>query len=206
MSEGIYYLRVNGKVEGPFTIGQIYDLWAARKINSQTNFARFEEMDKWQPLSELTLKISAPKMPNARPAQPEAPPSQPPPSRSRAANPYQAAADEYIPPAVYAQDQPRHKRELNGIFSKLLRQKKLSLFSFASGFCILLGAFVTVYFVTIPFPAIGIKDPEGAVAAVKQGGVIAGIGLMLFGGLVLIARQVTLLAEAVKLGGAKRGD
>ncbi len=193
MNEGIYYLRLNGKVEGPFSIGQIYDLWAARKINSQTLFARFEEMDKWQPLSELTLKISAPKL-----QQPKAPAYEPPLSHpAKAKTPPVSRTEEFPPPPPFkAESKPqpavtgrRPFAAVKAIFSNP---------SSAIRLWIIVGVLVLVYaMLYAPTSAEG-REPDSRLVIQKLSGVIAGVGLILMGGLLTVAHQFALLLNMLK--------
>jgi hypothetical protein len=190
MSEGIYYLRLNGKVEGPYSIGQIYDLWAARKINSQTPFARFEEMDKWQPLAELTLKISAP-----RPTSSKAAASEPASvgSRSRMSP---NLMEERAAMAYRREQRPARKPILAGV-----RFSKGALFNFsaASGVCIAAGILLAGYFLFLLTEASPDgREPGQNSLLLKQTGVMAGMGLVLMGGLLIIARQLTQVLMAIK--------
>ncbi len=202
MNDGIYYLRVNGQVDGPFTIGQIYDLWAARKISSQTPFARFEEMDKWQPLSELTLKISAPKT-----LAPKSAPLEPIPSAPiRPKNPTPLVADEYVPSMVYPREQraPVHE-EARPVKGHAL--KKLSVdFSVSSGICIVCGAMMTIYCLAFSGASTDGKEIRQDLMILKQNGVMAGVGLVLMGGLLIVAHQMAKILLALKAGASDKGD
>lgn len=202
MNEGIYYLRLNGKVEGPYTIGQIYDLWAARKINSQTLFARFEEMDKWQPLSELTLKISAPKM-----LAPKLPSSEPAPAPAVKQKSLAAPrSEEYSPSGLYQRAQTVSPPEARpGLFASLPTNLFFS-FSFAIGFCIVVGAGVAAYSMFFISASADGKEVNQNLLVLKQNGVIAGMGLVLMGGLLIVARQLGEILSAMKSEGSTRGD
>ena len=168
MTEGIFYLKLGGKVEGPYTIGQIYDLWAARKINSQTLFARLEEMDKWLPLAELTLTIAPPRpAPNLRPT------------------------DYLQSPPTKSERPPRAPKQYGNLLATLLARISVS-FEFSIGLCIVTGVFLALYFMLF-FPAAGEGteiNQERLFA--KQNGVIVGIGLVLMGGILTVARQIKL--------------
>lgn len=203
MTEGIYYLRLNGKVEGPFTIGQIYDLWAARKINSQTHFARFEEMDKWQPLSELTLKISAPKSSSARTAEPTpAPQTAPMPQGARTRStsvpfqPDEPPAEIRLQPDDLPTPSPvgtRKSSQLNSGHSFNLNPW------YFSGGSIALGVIVTLYFAMV-YPLTTRSDPSVAHEIIinRQTGVLSGMALVLTGTLLIVAHQLALLRSALQ--------
>jgi hypothetical protein len=203
MNEGIYYLRLNGKVEGPYSIGQIYDLWAARKINSQTPFARFEEMEKWQPLSELTLKISAPKPLAARGPSVELPASAS--VKPRAAPP--AETDDYVPPAFYPQreQRPSVTDDVHQTLRRLPRGIVFNL-SICIGICVVCGAILAGYSALSSPASPDGKEIRQDLLILKQNGVIAGIGLILMGGLLLLARQVTQILIAIKAGALTKNE
>jgi hypothetical protein len=192
MNEGIYYLRLNGKVEGPYSIGQIYDLWAARKINSQTPFARFEEMDKWQPLAELTLKISAPKS-----QAPKAPPEPSPTGSGRSRPSANFMAEERAALAYRREARPRSKPMFSGLASRFSKGAVFN-FSVLSGICITLGGLITGYFLIVLPSSAEAKEAAQSLLMLKQTGVIAGMGLVLMGGLLIIARQITQVVVALK--------
>jgi hypothetical protein len=201
MSEGIYYLRLNGKVEGPFTIGQIYDLWAARKINSQTQFARFEEMDKWQPLSELTLKISAPRT-NAPKSQGTEIPAPEAPARAKHSstfNPEDFAAALLSKQAEQvARATPARPRS-----NPLSKFKSLNP-TILSGALIALGVVFAAYFTMIfPLWSIPAKDALHDIAIQKQTGVLAGVGLMITGSLLFVGQQIARLRSSSQTDRAK---
>ena len=202
MNDGIYYLRVNGQVDGPFTIGQIYDLWAARKISSQTPFARFEEMDKWQPLSELTLKISAP-----RTLTPKSAPLEPTPSAPiKPKNPAPLVADEYVPSMIYPREQkaPVHE-EVRPVKRDSL--KKISVnFSVFSGICIVCGVIITFYCLAFSGASSDGKEIRQDLMILKQNGVLAGVGLVLMGGLLIVAHQMAKILLVLKAGALDKGD
>jgi hypothetical protein len=194
MNEGIYYLRLNGKVEGPYSIGQIYDLWAARKINSQTLFARFEEMEKWQPLSELTLKISAPKptgsrMPATEPA-PAAAQKQRPASNLR--------TEEYVPTVMLPTEQKPAPTKARRPSPFPAVQKLLFNFSYSIALCIITGLAISVYFMIFFSDSPDGKEATQSLLIAKQTGVISGLGLILMGGLLIVARQLNQLVVMFK--------
>lgn len=203
MNEGIYYLQLNGKAEGPYTIGQIYDLWAARKINSQTQFARFEELDKWQPLSELTLKISAPRSTASRTPAPELAPA-PAPSKAKSVSGI-PPAEEYAPSVVYrrgpkpAAPAVDARKILPGIRSAVWN------LTFASAICIAVGVSTMFYFLLF-FSAPPNTEAIPQALATKQCGVIAGTGLVLMGGILIVARQLTHGLAAFKGESNLRGN
>ncbi|MBM3836021.1 MAG: DUF4339 domain-containing protein [Verrucomicrobia bacterium] len=203
MNEGIYYLRLNGKVEGPYTIGQIYDLWAARKINSQTAFARFEEMDKWQPLSELTLKISAPK-----PLVPKIPAQLPEPAAPLSAPRAQPRAEmeEYTPSIVYPREQPTAVSQNASPAPRGLPHNMFFSFSTCSGLCIVCGVILLLYCMTISAASSDGREIRMDMLNFKQNGVIIGTGFILMGGLLLIARQITQVLLAIKAGALNKTD
>lgn len=198
MSEGIYYLKLSGRVEGPFSIGQIYDLWAARKINSQTPFARFEEMDKWQPISELTLKISAPKGAPARESAPESAPSLP--SRGKSSTP--SKSEEYFPTLPYPVEPVRERPGRRGPSLPELFKRNLN-YSFFSGFCVVLGLIVILSFMFLLSAEASGKQVDQNMLFLKQNGVIVGTGLVLMGGLLQIARLISELVAAQKPDAAR---
>ena len=188
MTEGIFYLKLGGKVEGPYTIGQIYDLWAARKINSQTLFARLEEMDKWLPLAELTLTIAP-----ARPVIPKNPPAEPQaqlPAKPRPA-PNLRSSDYLQSAPTKSERPPRAPKQYGNQLSTLLARISVS-FEFSIGLCIVTGVFLALYFMLF-FPAAmeGTEINQERLFA-KQNGVIVGIGLVLMGGILTVARQIKL--------------
>ena len=188
MNEGIYYLRVNEQVEGPYSIGQIYDLWAARKINSQTPFARFEEMDKWQPLSELTLKISAPRSGSPKtPAEPSTLPQLP-----KQKSTSSARSEEYVPRITGNESRPP-VRQPNAPSPFAPMTKVLFSLPFSIGFSLLTGILGAIYFLFF-FSA---RSNEAATfqdyLATKQSGVWCGISMIVLSGLLAIAREVRTL-------------
>jgi hypothetical protein len=194
MNEGIYYLRLNGKVEGPYSIGQIYDLWAARKINSQTLFARFEEMEKWQPLSELTLKISAPKVTAPRMPAPE--PAATLPQKQRPTS--NLRTEEYVP-SVPVQPEPAPVRPRSRQSSAWPAAKKILFnFSYSIGLCIVAGVSMTGYFMIFFADSPDGKEASQSLLITKQTGVFAGLGLILMGGLLIVARQINQLVLMLK--------
>lgn len=207
-TEGIYYLRINGKVEGPFTIGQIYDLWAARKINSQTAFARFEEMDKWQPLSELTLKISAPKQPKPSLSTSEAP-VQPAPVRPRQAATAPAPTprpEEYAPTVLFQSDEKlttasrRPKRD-----PLVALRAQLMNFSVAIGLCTALGLGLVIYFALL-YPPPARREAMHDLIVLKQTGVLAGIGLLFTSAVLVLAHQIDRLRKTLEAKSSKKSE
>ena len=198
MSESIYYLKVSGQVEGPFAIGQVYDLWAARKINSQTLFARFDEMDKWQPLSELTLKISAPKGTAGRESAPEPATTQP---KSRTLPNFRT--EEYYPSVPYpTEPKAEAPRKRSGAWRGWLQ--KTGSYSFWSGPCIVAGVLMTGYFMFFFSVANDGKEINQSFLAMKQNGVTAGVGLILMGGLLVIAQHLAEIVSSLRNDGGKR--
>ena len=202
MTEGIFYLKLGGKVEGPYTIGQIYDLWAARKINSQTSFARLEEMDKWLPLAELTLTISPP-----RPAMPKPPSAEPTPTISSRPRPAPSLrTEQYLPSLPVQTERPaRPTKQPRPTVSALLGNVSVSL-EFLIGLCMVVGVLLALYFMII-LPA----SPDGAEISqerlfMKQNGVIAGIGLVLLSGLLTVARQIKLVSASSKIEAAYKSE
>ena len=194
MNEGIYYLKLNEQVEGPYSIGQIYDLWAARKINSQTPFARFEEMDRWQPLSELTLRISAPRAAAPKPAS-EEPPS------PQTAKPKQAPtfrADDYYP-AVATRNDARAAAANQRKTSSLAALSKV-VFSLESSIAVSLtvGTLAIVYFLFFFSASTDAKPIFESFLATKQGGIHAGVALIFLAGFLVVAREVRKLQVLVK--------
>ena len=194
MTEGIFYLKLSGKVEGPYTIGQIYDLWAARKINSQTSFARLEEMDKWLPLAELTLTISPP-----RPAMTKPPSAEPSPTVASRPRPAPSLRTEQYLPSLPAQtERPTRpsKPPPPSVFA-LLRKVSVSL-EFLIGLCLVAGVLLALYFmIFLPASTDGVEISQERLF-MKQNGVIAGIGLALLGGLLTVARQIKLVSASPK--------
>jgi len=202
MSEGVYYLKLGGKMEGPYTIGQIYDLWAARKINSQTQFARIEEMDRWLPLAELTLTIAPP-----RPAMPKPPSAEPAPSAS--ARPRMVPSyrpEEYIPSFPQKTEAsaraPKRSRGLEALLSGKLALR----LEFGIGLCLVLGAILALYFMLVYSASVDGKEISQERLIMKQNGVIAGIGLVLMGGLLIVARQIKQLSAVPKTETAGKSD
>lgn len=192
-NESSYYLKLNGQVEGPFTIGQIYDLWAARKINSQTPFARYDAMENWQPLSDLTLKISAPKgaAPRLQPesesaasAQPKT--KQPTPQLSEDQLPSLADYAPLLQPEPSRRDPPRP-----GGAERSTRS--LGFFSWIS---VAAGLALTTGFVLFTSST---GESETRAAITKLTGVIAGVGLLGLGGLLAVARSMEQIAASFRI-------
>ncbi len=188
MNEGIYYLRVNEQVDGPYSIGQIYDLWAARKINSQTPFARFEEMDKWQPLSELTLKISAPRSnPPKTPTEPSPLPQLP---KQKTAS--STRSEEYAPRIVGNESRPP-VRQPNAPSPFAPLTKVLFSLPFSIGASLLTGILGMIYFLFFFSARSNDQGMFQDYLATKQSGVWCGISMIVFSGLLAIAREVRAL-------------
>ena len=194
MTDGVYYLKLGGKVEGPYTIGQIYDLWAARKINSQTLFARLEEMDKWLPLAELTLTIAPPRSALPKPPVPEATPAltqRPRPAPS-------LRPEEYMPSFPQKTERPsRVPRGFSSLVRVLLARISLTL-ELSIGLCIAVGVILALYFMIFLAASTDGSEVSQERLFMKQNGVIAGIGLVLMGGLLIVARQIKLLLAPQK--------
>jgi hypothetical protein len=196
MTEGIYYLRLNGKVEGPFTIGQIYDLWAARKINSQTHFARFEEMDKWQPLSELTLKISAPRG-NAPKTQGTDVPAPEAPARAKLSSTFNP--EDFATALLSKQAEQAARTTPPRAKISLLSKFKAVNPTLWSGSLVALGTVIAIYFTMIfPLWSIPAKDALHEVALQKQTGTLTGIGLMITGSLLFVGQQIARLRFSIQ--------
>lgn len=200
MNEGIYYLKLNEQVEGPYSIGQIYDLWAARKINSQTPFARFEEMDRWQPLSELTLRISAPRPTTPKPEGEELPSPQP--TRPKQTQTFRA--DDYYPTArndARAVAANRRKTSSLESLSKLV-------FSFESSIAVSLtvGALAILYFLFFFSPSTDVKPIFESFLATKQGGIHLGLALIFLTGFLVVAREVRKLQDLIKSKAEPKSD
>jgi hypothetical protein len=197
MSEGIYYLRLNGKVEGPFTIGQIYDLWAARKINSQTAFARFEEMDKWQPLSELTLKISAPKSTTPKLSPSETQVAQPQPQLPRQRS-LPSLSPEDLASAMLSRQEESTAASLS-LRPKVARPKFPAIPPLAlSGSVMVVGVVIALYFAVI-YPLSGSSSPETVhdITVLRQTGVLSGMSLVVTGSLLMVAQQIASVRNAI---------
>ncbi|MBI4664286.1 MAG: DUF4339 domain-containing protein [Verrucomicrobia bacterium] len=192
MTEGIYYLKLGNQVEGPYTIGQIYDLWAARKINSQTLFARIEERDKWQPLAELTLTIAPP-----RPSTLKGPPSES--ATTPSAKPRTIPTlrpEEYLPSFAQRPEQTAKSTKRSRSVLSVLLQRLSITFEGAIGFCLVAGALCALYFMLL-FPASSNgADVSQERLTMKQNGVIVGMGLVLLGGLLIVAKQIKQLPAA----------
>ena len=204
MNESSYYLKVNNQVEGPFTIGQIYDLWAARKINSQTPFARYDAMENWQPLSDLTLKISAPKSAPPR-AQPESEPPGPAPAKVRHAAAPQLSEDE-LPslsqyPSYSQPESPRRETDKAGVPTG----RKFSL-GLGSWLCVTAGLALTVGSLLMPPPTGEATNLEPRMVLGKLSGVIGGAGLLCLGGLLAIARSMEQIAASFRVEPRPSGE
>lgn len=206
MNEGIYYLRVNGTVEGPYTIGQIYDLWAQRKINSQTAFARFDDMENWQPLSELTLKISSPKAAHAKQPAPPGPAPPQPPTTARAKS---AAVPAFVSegfPTLLQQEQGSVRSHRGGAdaietFKQIAGQPQ-----FAAGISIVIGVGLILYFAFL-YPFAGSSSESAQeIAILKQTGVLTGVGFLLLAGLLLVAQQLARLHATLQSKETKSGS
>jgi len=202
MTEGIFYLKLAGKVEGPYTIGQIYDLWAARKINSQTMFARLEAMDKWLPLAELTLTVSPPRPTPPKPSLPESAPSVS--ARPRAAP--SLRPEDYLPSIPTKTERPaRPARQSSIAISTRIGRVLLSL-EFYIGLCIAAGVLLALYFLCyLSASADGIEVNQERLF-MKQNGVLAGIGLVLMGGLLIVARQIKQVSATPKTDAASKSE
>lgn len=201
MTEGIFYLKLGGKVEGPYTIGQIYDLWAARKINSQTLFARLEEMDKWLPLAELTLTISPP-----RPTIPKAPAVEPAPALSPRQRPAPSLRPEdYLPSFPQKTERPaRTTKPPTQSFPPI--GKFLLSFEFSIGLCIVAGVLLALYFLVFLSASADGAEMNQERLFMKQNGVIAGIGLVLLGGVLTVARQIKQLSIGPKTDASNKSE
>ncbi|MBM3839599.1 MAG: DUF4339 domain-containing protein [Verrucomicrobia bacterium] len=202
MTEGIFYLKLAGKVEGPYTIGQIYDLWAARKINSQTMFARLEAMDKWLPLAELTLTVSPPRPTIPKPAPPEAAPVVP--ARPRTAP--SLRPEDYLPSIPTKTERPpRPARQPSSAISTRIGKVLLGL-ELHIGICLAGGVLLALYFLFfLPASTDGIEVNQERLF-LKQNGVLAGIGLVLLGGLLIVARQIQQISAAPKADTASKSE
>jgi len=194
MNEGIYYLRVSEQVEGPYTIGQIYDLWAARKINSQTPFARFEEMDRWQPLSELTLRISAPKSAASKAPSPEG--NAPEPAKPKQIS--NRVTDDFYPTLPPNTDlRPMPRKQSAGSQPNTLYRAVFSI-EFSIGVSLVAGLLAISFFLFFFAASSDVKRIYDDFLATKQGGVLAGIALVLLSGFLAIAREVRKLQTVLK--------
>jgi hypothetical protein len=203
MTEGVFYLKLAGKVEGPYTIGQIYDLWAARKINSQTMFARLEAMDKWLPLAELTLTVSPPRPTAPKPAPTlEAAPA----VLARPRTAPSLRPEDYFPSIPTKTERPARpsKRGSDTISARIV--KVLLGLEFYIALCLVAGVLLPLYFlVFLPASADGIEVNQERLF-LKQNGVLAGIGLVLLGGLLIVARQVKLISATPKTDAANKSE
>ena len=204
MNESSYYLKVSGQVEGPFTIGQIYDLWAARKINSQTPFARYDAMENWIPLSDLTLKVSAPRSAANRP-QPEggaATPAQP---KSKASSPQWN--EEQMPnfPEYVLPPQAEEVGKSVDSKSSFSAPTKVSLASWA-WLCVASGLAIAIGFMFFPLAPKESMNIEPGSMIVKLSGVIGGVGLFLLGGLLAVARSMEQIAQSLRSELRQNGD
>src|SRR5438552_4093819 len=69
MAEPTYYLRLRGRVSGPFTVGQL------QTMHLRGQFGRFHEVSsdaqRWQPASALTHLFPAPPPPTRPPSDPD---------------------------------------------------------------------------------------------------------------------------------------
>lgn len=205
MNEGVYYLKLAGKVEGPYTIGQIYDLWAARKINSQTLFARLEEMDRWLPLAELTLTIAPPRPGMAKPPVPE--PASTLPTKPR---PIQNLRAEDYGHAFPTKSERTHRRSSQSQNYSWLTTALLSKLSarleYLAGFCVAAGLLLATNFMLIYSASPDGKEVSQERLTMKQNGVIVGMGFVLMGGMLAIAYQIKQVSTGAKLDAANKSE
>ncbi len=151
-------------------------------------------MDRWQPLSELTLRISSPK--DAAPKSTSEEPSNPQSPRSKQTPTFRA--DDYYS-GVTASTETRAAAKKRSEASPLANLNTV-VFSLESSIAIslLTGILAITYFLFFFSASTDAKPIFEDFLATKQGGISAGVALIFLTGFLVVAREVRKLQAAVR--------